>query len=201
MPNVYRIVFAVLACVAIAVAAPQKGKMKDPRDGKMYRTVTFHKPGSEPLTWMAEPLGGEDSFFMYKEAKNACPDGWRLPTLMESLFLIDILEGEKAEVFPSYIKFSVAPQKAKKNEWLSNKMFATSDGYQVTFFFENMNPKEGKKGEITVFNIDEMEKSVLKLISNYQEDSAEITPESVAQAVDEHKVEVYCVKQAEIRKK
>ena len=201
MLNVYRIVLAVLACVAIAVAAPQKGKMKDPRDGKTYRTMTFHKPGDASLIWMAEPLGGEDGSYMYRDVKSACPDGWRLPTLMETLFWVDVLEGEKTEVFSSLIKFSVTPQKAKKNDMLSNKSFFTSDGYQVTIFFENMDLKKNMKGEVTVLSIEESVRVMLQLRSAFEESPAEITPERVAQAVDEYKSGVYCVKRVETQKK
>jgi uncharacterized protein (TIGR02145 family) len=199
MPNTYRIVLAVLACVAIAVAAPQKGKMKDPRDGKTYKTMTFHKSGSEPLIWMTEPLGGDSSQYMYKDAKNACPNGWRLPTMMESLFLIDILEGEKTEVNPSLFKFSMVPQKVKFFNPQCISTFFTSDGYYVSSIPDDF--EKIKKCEMIVWNLDDLMRMTKQLISGFDKNSAEITPESIAQAVDEYRAQVRCVKRVETQKK
>ena len=91
-----------------AFAAPQKGQMKDPRDGKIYKTV---KIGEQ--TWMAEnlvydfkdfqkssflvmddkPLTG---YYSWEAAKKACPKGWHLPSRDEWLTLMEEAGGSVA---------------------------------------------------------------------------------------------------------
>lgn len=197
MQNTYRIVLAVLACVAIAVADPIKGKMRDPRDGKMYRTISFNRPDDELWTWMTEPLGGDTAHYMYKDVGIVCPDGWRLPTLMESLFLIDVLEGEKTEIYSSSFKFSVDLQNAKKYDLLSNIFFVTSDGYAVAI---EIDPEKSKMGEITIFNIEYFSRMMMRFFSKITQ-KPEMIPERFAQSVDETPFQVHCVKRTELRKK
>ena len=115
--------FALLSCVCLLVLAflvacddggtlrenivMEKGIMKDPRDGQIYKTVKIGKQ-----TWMAENLnynaddsycfgpGDHDCFMssrLYKwhAAMNACPAGWHLPDTSEWKTLISSVGGEK----------------------------------------------------------------------------------------------------------
>ena len=100
------IVFLLLLFTGSAIAAPQKGTMKDPRDGKNYKTV---KIGNQ--TWMAENMnfatpmsscywGFPDNckksgrLYGWQAALfNACPDGWHLPTKEEFEKLIEAVGG------------------------------------------------------------------------------------------------------------
>ena len=115
--------FALLSCVCLLVLASlvacddgeslresvvmEKGFMKDPRDGQIYKTVKIGKQ-----TWMAENLnynaddsycfgpGDHDCFMssrLYKwhAAMNACPVGWHLPDSSEWKTLILSVGGEK----------------------------------------------------------------------------------------------------------
>ena len=97
--------------IALVSLAQETGTFTDPRDGKIYRTVTI---GSQ--TWMAENLAykaksgcyayGWDSdnkkanaakygyLYEWKAAKKACPPGWHLPTKDEWEILIGYLGGE-----------------------------------------------------------------------------------------------------------
>ncbi|MDR3001972.1 MAG: hypothetical protein LBU89_12000 [Fibromonadaceae bacterium] len=99
------------------VFAQQKGTFTDPRDKKTYKTV---KIGEQ--TWMAQNLDyhGEDGFFGlcygdepkkkrkpklncknygrlydWKEAMEACPAGWHLPSNKEWQILVDFAGGDK----------------------------------------------------------------------------------------------------------
>jgi len=114
MKNLLKIMFTASLCVSASIAAPQKGSMTDPRDGKTYKTV---KIGDQ--VWMAENLAFEinekngnpgstnDCLILGSNGKkanckkygryysamaaatNACPDGWRLPGAAEFKKLLD----------------------------------------------------------------------------------------------------------------
>ena len=204
MPNTYRIVLAVLACVAIAVAAPQKGKMKDPRDGKMYGTVTSQKSGDAPLTWMAEPLGGDTGQYMYKDAKNACPDGWRLPTLAETMSLLGYDGGDK-DAQSSRIEFYVPKGMVGAFTQDCYLRFFTSDGFRV-YINDSFDDKTKCSASIMSLEWSVMASrrllAVSRLLSNTPQDEPDgIPPERLAQEAEEWHDQVRCVKQAEIRKK
>lgn len=204
MPNTYRIVLAVLACVAIAVAASQKGKMKDPRDGKMYGTVTSQKSGDAPLTWMTEPLGGDTGQYMYKDAKNACPDGWRLPTLAETMSLLGYDGGDK-DAQSSRIEFYVPKGMVGAFTQDCYLRFFTSDGFRV-YISDSFDDKT--KCSVSIMTLEgsvvasRRLLAVSRLLSNTPQDEPDgIPPERLAQEAEEWHDQVRCVKQAEIRKK
>lgn len=88
-------------------SANKFGRFKDPRDGKVYKTI---KIGTQ--IWMAENLAfktstgcrvyGNNNFYIsvygylysWESAKNVCPSGWHLPTDAEWTALIAYLGGE-----------------------------------------------------------------------------------------------------------
>lgn len=114
MKNLLKIMLTASLCVSASIAAPQKGSITDPRDGKTYKTV---KIGDQ--VWMAENLafeineingnpgstidclilGGDGKKANCKKygryysamaaATTACPDGWRLPGAAEFKKLLD----------------------------------------------------------------------------------------------------------------
>ena len=96
----------------VSAFAQEQATFKDPRDGKMYKTV---KIGTQ--TWMAENLAYKTSsgFWAYKDdvtivtkygyhydwetAKKVCPTGWHLPSDAEWTELAAYLGGEKVAGF------------------------------------------------------------------------------------------------------
>lgn len=114
MKNLLKIMLAASLCISASFAASQKGTMKDPRDGKTYKTV---KIGDQ--VWMAENLAFEiegnagsrtclnpvgkgnkvkckkygryyDQYYSAIAAlKVACPDGWHLPSAAELKKMLD----------------------------------------------------------------------------------------------------------------
>jgi uncharacterized protein (TIGR02145 family) len=96
-----------ILCVALKTNIDELSSFKDPRDGKVYRTV---KIGNH--WWMAENLrfsirssycynndeaicGKFGRFYNWKAAKEACPLGWHLPTHDEWYNLIASAGGER----------------------------------------------------------------------------------------------------------
>lgn len=84
-----------LVLTVVAFAAPQKGTMTDPADGKKYRTVTVGEQ-----TWLAENMSLSINGSICYDNKEAnckkygrlyvkdalyevCPDGWHLPVVSE----------------------------------------------------------------------------------------------------------------------
>ena len=101
------VAFALIACGGIRNSSDEifLGIMTDARDGKTYKTVQI---GNQ--TWMAENLNYETSnstcykksdsscikygrLYVWKEAKDVCPDGWRLPTQLDWDTLYSVVGG------------------------------------------------------------------------------------------------------------
>lgn len=89
------------------------GTFTDPRDGKVYKTITFikkHHNADIKRTWFAENVQFEvdgsytynetkeyaqkyGRLYNYKQANQACPDGWHVPTIHEWRYLFDFFGG------------------------------------------------------------------------------------------------------------
>lgn len=89
------------------------GTFTDPRDGQIYNTITFKKKIGDAIierTWFAENAryAVDDSYcysdedvycekfgrlYNYDAAKQACPDGWHVPTIDEWNYLFTFFGG------------------------------------------------------------------------------------------------------------
>ena len=90
---------------------PSGGHFTDPRDGQIYKTISFKNPSTgATITWMAQNLNykmpgtfaydGVDShraalglLYTWEAAKKACPRGWHLPTDSEWSMLVNNFGG------------------------------------------------------------------------------------------------------------
>ena len=109
MRNKYLLLTVVILNIAMCSMAQVAGTFKDSRDGKTYKTV---KIGTQ--TWMANNLAFKASSGCYaygnnksnvaiygylytlETAKNVCPTGWHLPSMVEWTTLIDYEGGDTA---------------------------------------------------------------------------------------------------------
>ena len=98
--------FLILTMFFLGNSAQEKNSFKDPRDGKVYKTV---KIGDQ--TWFAENLAFKADFgcwaydndesnvkkfgrlYTYGTAKRVCPPGWHLPTKTEFDILLQQIGG------------------------------------------------------------------------------------------------------------
>lgn len=67
--------------VKMVEAGVQENDFTDPRDNRKYRTGTYFGE-----TWFADNLifgSSSEGLYTWDEAKNACPNGWRLPSVEE----------------------------------------------------------------------------------------------------------------------
>lgn len=117
--NLLFILFILFATAASAQHYSKKrfshtlGTYTDPRDGTVYKTITFIKKthhGDIQRTWFAENVKYKvegswaykdteeyaDKYgrlYNYEQANRACPDGWHVPTIHEWKYLFDFFGG------------------------------------------------------------------------------------------------------------
>ncbi|MBV6643893.1 MAG: hypothetical protein KI790_00500 [Cyclobacteriaceae bacterium] len=97
------LLFSALVCITFALKA-QEGEFTDPRDGTVYKILTFEIPlpggVSVKRTWMAENLRYDvqgsycyldepayceafGKLYTYESAKSSCPEGWKMPSIKD----------------------------------------------------------------------------------------------------------------------
>lgn len=112
--NIRNLLSFLLIIGCIVVSAQEFGEFTDARDGKVYKTVTIDIALEGGVyvkrTWMAQNLAYEvpESFcyknesayceafgrlYTFKAAKEACPDGWHVPTIAEWNLLFNTFGG------------------------------------------------------------------------------------------------------------
>ena len=113
MNKLLLILVAILFATAGAFAQEttvKKGEFTDPRDNRVYQTITFGDFLLGETTWMAENLDYKTSnswaydnneayrpklglLYTWDAAKSACPDGWHLPSDTEWDLLVNNFGG------------------------------------------------------------------------------------------------------------
>ena len=182
-----KILCVILVLFLSAVAAPKKGKMVDPRDGKVYGTMD-----AVGLTWMTDYF--PDERFPFGKAKTACPDGWRLPTLNEGLSLL-IAFGVKFELNDKSLDFA-GPVGREVNMFmpLGVGTFATSDGYLFMPYISGDGAKEYTGSVMSVAEIDRKTKLLVRNFGPGSDSGKKVEEKDIVPDPDSFEVYVRCVK-------
>lgn len=194
------IILAMVLCAIFFITGCEKnteGVLEDSRDGKTYKTLTFRKAGDTPLIWMIDPLGGDTSFYMYKDAKKACPDGWRLPTLAETMSLMGKNSGDM-DAQTSHISFYIPKGRISEFAQDCYRRFFTSDGFRV-YMSSSLDDKN--ECSVSIMTLEGSVKAGRRLVAisrwisnGLQGELDEISPEGIAQEAEEWREQIYCVK-------
>jgi len=108
------LILLTLLLISSIAYAQTMGTMTDPRDGQVYKTVSFENVlMGTSITWMAQNLNykmsgsyaydnneqfrkGIGLLYTWAAAKKACPTGWHLPSDGEWAVLINQFGGDKS---------------------------------------------------------------------------------------------------------
>jgi uncharacterized protein (TIGR02145 family) len=100
------ILILALSALVLNIKAQQKGRFTDPRDGKIYNTVTIGKQ-----VWMDENLAfkptsgkyyisnGNEYYYDWPTAKTVAPKGWHLPSEADFKTLFAFVKGTSSELY------------------------------------------------------------------------------------------------------